>query len=173
MKAFVFNVLTGKIIAWFDQDLQANEFAAKKNVEKGRGTHDWTHTDYAFENAPKRANPIFEAAAKEIENHIPTTANSDWITCSCGHTVKPSYWTRHITGADGSATAPKLLERAEDYRLGVEDEEAETKAEALREAAQTFQDRLPDGSGNGRLYNSWRVAQILRDRADSLTKDSK
>ena len=45
---------------------------------------------------------------------------------------------------------------------------AEVKAEALREAAREFRDRLPDGTGNGRAYNSWRVGQMLDQRADIL-----
>ena len=44
----------------------------------------------------------------------------------------------------------------------------QAKAEALREAADEFWARLPDGTGNGRAYNSWRVADMLRDRADHI-----
>lgn len=40
------------------------------------------------------------------------------------------------------------------------------RAHALREAAQEFHDRLPDGTGNGRAYNAHKVAQILRGRAE-------
>ena len=39
------------------------------------------------------------------------------------------------------------------------------KVEALREAAEEFWARLPDGTGNGRAYNSHRVADMLRARA--------
>lgn len=42
------------------------------------------------------------------------------------------------------------------------------KAEALEEAAEEFASRLPDGTGNGRAYNSWRVAEILRARAAAI-----
>ena len=44
----------------------------------------------------------------------------------------------------------------------------QAKAEALREAADEFWARLPDGTGNGRAYNAWRVANTLRDRADRI-----
>ena len=44
----------------------------------------------------------------------------------------------------------------------------QAKAEALREAADEFWARLPDGTGNGRAYNAWRVADTLRDRADHI-----
>lgn len=46
--------------------------------------------------------------------------------------------------------------------------EAEVKAEALEEAAEEFASRLPDGTGNGRAYNSWRVAELLRARAAAI-----
>ena len=46
--------------------------------------------------------------------------------------------------------------------------DAEVKAKALEEAAEEFASRLPDGTGNGRAYNSWRVAEILRARAAAI-----
>ena len=44
----------------------------------------------------------------------------------------------------------------------------QAKAEALRKAAEEFWARLPDGTGNGRAYNSHRVADMLRARADEI-----
>jgi hypothetical protein len=41
----------------------------------------------------------------------------------------------------------------------------ESRAAALEDAADEFSARLPDGTGNGRAYNSYRVAEILRARA--------
>jgi len=41
-------------------------------------------------------------------------------------------------------------------------------ASGLREAAEEFDARLPDGTGNGRAYNSYTVASILRERADGF-----
>lgn len=43
-------------------------------------------------------------------------------------------------------------------------------AAALNKAADEFDARLPDGTGNGRAYNSYRVAAILRERAEKLTR---
>ena len=40
--------------------------------------------------------------------------------------------------------------------------------EWLREAADWFSGPLPDGTPNGRAYNSYRVAWILQERAASL-----
>ena len=37
---------------------------------------------------------------------------------------------------------------------------------ALREAAEWFNSPLPDGTGNGRPYNSYRVAWMLEDRVE-------
>jgi hypothetical protein len=39
------------------------------------------------------------------------------------------------------------------------------RAQALEVAADEFSSRLPDGTGNGRAYNSYRVAELLRARA--------
>lgn len=39
------------------------------------------------------------------------------------------------------------------------------RAQALEDAADEFGSRLPDGTGNGRAYNSYRVAELLRARA--------
>lgn len=48
---------------------------------------------------------------------------------------------------------------------------AKVKADALREAATEFAARLPDGTGNGRAYNSYRVAELLNARADRIGED--
>ena len=45
---------------------------------------------------------------------------------------------------------------------------AGVKAEALRDAALPFSDRLADGTGNGRAYNSHQVAQMLRAEANRI-----
>ena len=49
---------------------------------------------------------------------------------------------------------------------------ADAKAEALEEAAAIFAGRLPDGTGNGRAYNSYLVANMLHARAASLRGES-
>jgi len=49
---------------------------------------------------------------------------------------------------------------------------ADAKAEALEEAAAIFAGRLPDGTGNGRAYNSYQVANMLRARAAALRGES-
>jgi hypothetical protein len=46
--------------------------------------------------------------------------------------------------------------------------DAEKQAEALEQAATEFHNRLPDGTGNGRAYNSHTVARMLRARAAVL-----
>lgn len=42
---------------------------------------------------------------------------------------------------------------------------AEARAKALNEAADEFFAKLPDGTPNGRAYNSYTVAAMLRERA--------
>lgn len=41
-------------------------------------------------------------------------------------------------------------------------------AGVLEDAADEFHARLPDGTGNGRAYNSHQVARMLRERAATL-----
>ena len=57
-----------------------------------------------------------------------------------------AYWLK-VAKAGMDAAAPHLM------------------AAALDEAASIFQGRLPDGTGNGRAYNSYQVADMLRARA--------
>jgi hypothetical protein len=44
----------------------------------------------------------------------------------------------------------------------------EVAAKALRDVADEFFASLPDGTPNGRAYNSYRVAWMLRERADLI-----
>ena len=48
---------------------------------------------------------------------------------------------------------------------------ATVQVEALRDAADEYEARLPDGTGNGRAYNSYTVAAMLRARADRLAAE--
>jgi len=41
-------------------------------------------------------------------------------------------------------------------------------AEALAVVADEFASRLPDGTGNGRAYNSYQVAHLLRAKSDEM-----
>ena len=63
---------------------------------------------------------------------------------------------------DPAPFMPRARERARTY---LEAAAPHMLAEALEEAADEFHARLPDGTGNGRAYNSHQVARILRDRA--------
>lgn len=76
----------------------------------------------------------------------------------------------HTPACQGEAGCPLCMisEATSDPGEWLKAHVAEVKAEALREAAREFRDRLPDGTGNGRAYNSWRVAQMLDERADRL-----
>ena len=50
-------------------------------------------------------------------------------------------------------------------RIALEAAAPHLMASALDDAATIFQGRLPDGTGNGRAYNSYQVADMLRARA--------
>ena len=61
----------------------------------------------------------------------------------------------HGWGESENAVARAALEAAAPF----------LRAQALEEAADEFHSRLPDGTGNGRAYNSYRVAELLKARA--------
>jgi hypothetical protein len=46
------------------------------------------------------------------------------------------------------------------------------RVDALREAADGFDARLSDGTGNGRAYNSYTVARMLSNDADRIEKEA-
>ena len=50
---------------------------------------------------------------------------------------------------------------------------AEVRATALEEAADEFAARLPDGTGNGRAYNSHQVARMLCARAERIREEGR
>ena len=49
---------------------------------------------------------------------------------------------------------------------------ATVQAETLRDAADEYEARLPDGTGNGRAYNSYTVAAMLRARGFTHPADT-
>lgn len=69
--------------------------------------------------------------------------------------------------AAAKAMAPvvKELEATLLARAALEAAAPFLRAQALEDAADEFSARLPDGTGNGRAYNSYRVAELLRARA--------
>ena len=60
------------------------------------------------------------------------------------------------------------IETSDELRPILDAAMKEARAKALEEAAEEFASRLPDGTGNGRAYNSWRVAELLRARAAAI-----
>lgn len=54
------------------------------------------------------------------------------------------------------------------FEAGWDAHDAEVARNVLRDAADGFMARLPDGTSNGRAYNSYTVARMLRDRADQI-----
>lgn len=82
-----------------------------------------------------------------------------------------SGWVASIeAGEDVTDTEYEAMARAALALFAGQPTVAQVKAESLREAAQEFWARLPDGTGNGRMYNSYRVAGMLRDRADQIVR---
>ena len=55
-----------------------------------------------------------------------------------------------------------------EIRRGLAAHDREVAAKALRAAADEFMARLPDDTGNGRPYNAYTVARMLRARADQI-----
>jgi hypothetical protein len=87
-----------------------------------------------------------EAAARGLATHKWPTAIGVWE--SFGQGMKDDF--RDQARAALEAAAPFIA------------------AQALSEAADKFHARLPDGTGNGRAYNSYQVAQILHEQAESV-----
>lgn len=65
------------------------------------------------------------------------------------------------------ATAANALREVD--KISAERDAAEAKLAAVRSLADFFQARLPDGTGNGRVYNSHRVAAMIRAALDAET----
>lgn len=67
--------------------------------------------------------------------------------------------------AEAMAPVVKKLEALVLVRAALEAAAPYLRAGALEGAADEFHARLPDGTGNGRAYNSHQVARMLRARA--------
>ena len=83
------------------------------------------------------AQPIYDEVKEEFTGHRPW----EWLT------ERSWYAYRDKARLTLEAAAPII------------------KAAALEEAASLFAARLPNGTGNGRAYNSYQVADMLRARA--------
>lgn len=70
--------------------------------------------------------------------------------------------------SSSKAQQPGYSNPDEAFAAGKDAGQLEGGASALRTAAQTFLDRLPDGTPNGRAYNSYAVGHMLQSRADEL-----
>lgn len=71
-----------------------------------------------------------------------------------------------LRAQDDKLTYPyPVLEYMDDAKSILEAAAPFIRAVALSGAAEEFEARLPDGTGNGRAYNSYAVARILRERA--------
>jgi len=64
----------------------------------------------------------------------------------------------------------RFNERGDEFDTWLAHVQADARKEALREAADMFHARLPDGTGNGRAYNSHTVARMLRSLAEGDTE---
>lgn len=72
---------------------------------------------------------------------------------------------------DGFPMDTWVVARAElgaDFDRWLAAHDAEVARKALTDAAETFMARLPDGTSNGRAYNSYTVAEMLRTRAEQI-----
>lgn len=47
---YVFEIATGKVIGWFDDDMKARAFSASQNRQQGKGYSDWANTDSQLVN---------------------------------------------------------------------------------------------------------------------------
>lgn len=80
----------------------------------------------------------------------------------------------YVYGQLGRATSSRVTEESlgGEFDRWLAKHDAEVAARALEAAADEFHARLPDGTGNGRVYNSWRVAAMLRARATATLEET-
>ena len=88
--------------------------------------------------------------------------SEEFPCCECCESdpYHPDFHTIDCPTCDGHKFTPREL-IAHDREVAVK---------TLREAADEFMARLPDGTGNGRPYTSYTVARMLRARADQIEK---
>lgn len=77
-------------------------------------------------------------------------------------------WGKEMSASWSSAADGFKAPFLRNARQALEAAAPHMEAQALRTVADTFQARLPDGTGNGRAYNSYQVAGILRSCAEDL-----
>jgi hypothetical protein len=121
MNSYVLNPVSNTIVGWFEEAGDARLYATMKNAYSGAEDFIVLPTGLKFTVEPSRATVLMKAALAEVEKHTPTAVEHGWIICSCdGGSVKPNYWTRHVTGADGSFSAPRVLETVQELELADE-----------------------------------------------------
>lgn len=102
-----------------------------------------------------RPAPVSDTRREDVARAIDPEAFADWSGA-------------HDPRAAGEQVQRVLTAHAAAVRVLTVVDEAEIAARALDEAAAEFAARLPDGTPNGRAYNSHQVAQMLHERAARL-----
>ena len=87
------------------------------------------------------------------------------------NSVTDEEWGRIWDRVRTESKAPSLARADAALDLWPGESRAQVEAAALRDAADEYEARLPDGTGNGRAYNSYTVAAMLRARADRLAAE--
>jgi hypothetical protein len=115
----------------------------------------------------------------------------DWVTdehgavCFCeeawtfGHLARAVLALLPPAGLDGAAPEPMVADTVftseyvdalhADYAERIR--EADAKITAVRALADEMDARLPDGTGNGRAYNAYAVARMIRERLDGAAPE--
>jgi hypothetical protein len=113
---------------------------------------------------------LVEVLTEALCRHITTTLNT--VGAGLSSTATAERALLHEIRHGGPLTRPGLevtvLQALAVLPAPPVVDEAEIAARALDEAAAEFAARLPDGTPNGRAYNSHQVAQMLHDRAARL-----
>jgi hypothetical protein len=100
MNAYVKNVQTSKIVAWFTEVGDARLHASVENIKNGSEIFIVGETKLKFDTERDEAAVLMKDAIGELDKHIPVGYERPWIKCSCKHSVKPSAWVQHALDTD-------------------------------------------------------------------------
>ena len=130
MNAYVKNVQTSKIVAWFTEVGDARLHASVENIKNGGEIFIVGETKLKFDTERDEAAVLMKDAIAEVNNHIPLSYERPWIKCSCKNSVKPSAWAQHVLDTDDGRTHHlyPILEtvRRIEQKLGFDVPETET-----------------------------------------------
>lgn len=173
-----------------EEDLSDRTMDLAEKTDPDSPAHAWDE-DAAIEtfkkawhkaDAERRAGErVRDGLAAVVRDHQPVKPGREAVLALLRHHVNPAIGRNRLRDAGDRPYDHDDLARGFDAAADAvldllpgrsEDEvKREGAVEALHDAADEYEARLPDGTGNGRAYNSYTVAAMLRARADRLVAE--